>query len=229
MRGKCPASRYSGVMSVLDDDLDESASRGIAAQNDLEERIRMGRLPVGEKLPSQRALATQYGVAKSTMQVIIQSLSTKGLIRTEPGRGTFVAPRHAADFVASGELDADRSDAAQDFTSLSAAESAVLDDDASRQRAELVGFVFLHVRDLFAGASYVDVHEESRERLVIEWVGGPDVRRVAAELTAHEAKDDGSRWPGVPGLRLVRLGWDNADFVWIPDLTRRLELRRRPD
>lgn len=45
----------------------------------------------GQKIPSQRILAEQYDVSRPSLREALQTLETLGLIRSEPGRGTFVA------------------------------------------------------------------------------------------------------------------------------------------
>ena len=48
---------------------------------------------VGEKLPSVRELSKAYGASPVTVTAAITSLSALGVVRAEPGRGTFVARR----------------------------------------------------------------------------------------------------------------------------------------
>lgn len=54
-------------------------------------RISGGRLAVGSRLPSCRALARELGSNPSTVDRAIQRLAEEGLVRTSPRRGTFVA------------------------------------------------------------------------------------------------------------------------------------------
>lgn len=52
------------------------------------------RIEVGEfthKLPAERALAEEYGVAYQTLRHAMEILRDRGLIITRQGRGTFVA------------------------------------------------------------------------------------------------------------------------------------------
>lgn len=51
------------------------------------------RLRIGDKLPSVRELAKQYGASPVTISQAIASLASVGAVRAEPGRGTFVAGR----------------------------------------------------------------------------------------------------------------------------------------
>ncbi|MEJ2086745.1 MAG: GntR family transcriptional regulator, partial [Acidobacteriota bacterium] len=50
-----------------------------------------GRLQPGDKLTSQRDLAEQLVIAPLTVKKAYDELEREGLIRTERGRGTFVA------------------------------------------------------------------------------------------------------------------------------------------
>lgn len=215
-------------MGVLDEG-DWAESSGVAAQNRLEESIRTGRLKVGEKLPSQRALATHYGVAKSTMQAIIQNLTFKGLIHTEPGRGTYVAPRHAADFIERGEMEPARLAPGEQGVELTEAEVAALDDPDRRARAEMLGWVFIRVHEMLAGASFVEVRDEYPGRTAVRWSGGPALRDMVAEVTSHVSAAGERKWSGVPGLRLIRMTPDEAEFLWNAREPRRFVLRRDPD
>jgi GntR family transcriptional regulator len=63
-------------------------SRRIAA--DLRAAIEAGELTAGEKLPSERDLAAQYGTARNTAREAIRLLETAGLVDVEQGRGVFV-------------------------------------------------------------------------------------------------------------------------------------------
>src|ERR1051325_4138864 len=66
----------------------EFPHRQIAAQ--LRARIHRGDWGPGERLPSIPSIATQYGVAKQTVQRTIDQLRIEGLLITRPGSGTFV-------------------------------------------------------------------------------------------------------------------------------------------
>src|SRR5450755_2159957 len=63
-------------------------SRRIAA--DLRAAIEAGELTAGEKLPSERDLAAQYGTARNTAREAIRLLETAGLVDIEHGSGVFV-------------------------------------------------------------------------------------------------------------------------------------------
>ncbi|MEV4936777.1 winged helix-turn-helix domain-containing protein [Streptomyces zaomyceticus] len=54
------------------------------------DEIRTGRLPVGARLPAERDLADQYGVAVNTIRRAVRELRDHGLVITVPIKGTFV-------------------------------------------------------------------------------------------------------------------------------------------
>ncbi|MFG3492504.1 GntR family transcriptional regulator [Streptomyces sp. NPDC047972] len=66
----------------------QPASRRIA--EDLRTAIESGQLSPGDKLPSERALAEQYGAARNTAREAIRLLAEQGLVTARHGRGVFV-------------------------------------------------------------------------------------------------------------------------------------------
>lgn len=60
----------------------------IAAE--LAEAIGSGIYPPGQRLPSEHALAEQYGVNRHTIRRSLASLSSQGLVRVTQGSGTYV-------------------------------------------------------------------------------------------------------------------------------------------
>ncbi|MEW2357887.1 GntR family transcriptional regulator [Spirillospora sp. NPDC029432] len=54
-------------------------------------RIAAGDLSPGSRLPSERELADEYGIAYMTVRLGMQELRERGLILTVHGKGTFVA------------------------------------------------------------------------------------------------------------------------------------------
>jgi GntR family transcriptional regulator len=58
--------------------------------NDIAARIEVGEIT--HKLPAERDLAEEYGVAYQTVRHSMAILRDRGLIITRQGRGTFVAP-----------------------------------------------------------------------------------------------------------------------------------------
>lgn len=66
---------------------------------DLRSRIEQGALTHGAQLPSQPALAAEYGVALLTVRHAIELLRRAGYVSVEHGRGTFVTDPRGADSV----------------------------------------------------------------------------------------------------------------------------------
>jgi GntR family transcriptional regulator len=62
--------------------------------NDLRAAITDGRLQPGQKLPTVRDLAAQYGVSRNTAAKAIAQLSSEGHIRTRYGSGAYVRESH---------------------------------------------------------------------------------------------------------------------------------------
>ncbi|MGP3636214.1 GntR family transcriptional regulator [Streptomyces sp. 24-1644] len=56
----------------------------------VEREIRDGRLPHGARLPNERAMGAQYGVAPGTARRAVAELRERGLVVTLPNKGTFV-------------------------------------------------------------------------------------------------------------------------------------------
>lgn len=71
----------------------------VRVANEVEAEIRSGRLPYGARLPNERDMGAQYGVAPGTVRRAVQELRDRGLVVTLPNKGTFVRqlPESAAD------------------------------------------------------------------------------------------------------------------------------------
>ncbi|TFV33379.1 GntR family transcriptional regulator [Streptomyces sp. T1317-0309] len=63
----------------------------VAVADHIEARIRTGDLQPGARLPAERDLAQEYGVAYLTVRRAAQVLRERGLIVTVHGRGTYVS------------------------------------------------------------------------------------------------------------------------------------------
>lgn len=57
----------------------------------LEQRIADGRIPVGERLPSENDLCTEFGLARATIRQALQHLEGLGVAQRIPNRGVFAA------------------------------------------------------------------------------------------------------------------------------------------
>jgi len=55
--------------------------------------IHEGRLKPGDKLPTERELASQLNIARGTVKKAYEVMARDGLIETTQGRGTFVSSR----------------------------------------------------------------------------------------------------------------------------------------
>ncbi|MFK0332899.1 FadR/GntR family transcriptional regulator [Rhizobium sp. NPDC090275] len=65
--------------------LPQSVAREIQAM------IQSGELKAGEKVPSQREFSQRFGISRASLREALLTLETLGLLKTEAGRGTFVA------------------------------------------------------------------------------------------------------------------------------------------
>lgn len=79
----------SGV-PPFDPDAGEPGYLWDAVATHLAARIETGDLPPGARLPGERDLAAEYGVALMTARRAIRDLRERGLVRTLPSKGTFV-------------------------------------------------------------------------------------------------------------------------------------------
>jgi GntR family transcriptional repressor for pyruvate dehydrogenase complex len=57
----------------------------------ISEMIASRNLGRGARLPSQRELSSEFGVSRASLREALLLLEAAGLLKTEPGRGTFVA------------------------------------------------------------------------------------------------------------------------------------------
>jgi DNA-binding FadR family transcriptional regulator len=56
----------------------------------IERRILSGELRSGDRLPTERELAEQFGVSRTAVREAMKSLAHRGLVDMKPGRGTLV-------------------------------------------------------------------------------------------------------------------------------------------
>lgn len=57
----------------------------------LRARIESGEIGIGDRLPSEADLVSDFGVSRTTARRALDELRRQGLVRREPGRGTFLA------------------------------------------------------------------------------------------------------------------------------------------
>lgn len=62
----------------------------------VQQKILDGEWKAGEQIPSQRILSDQFKVSRASLREALLTLETLGLIKTEPGRGTFVTAGRSA-------------------------------------------------------------------------------------------------------------------------------------
>ncbi|MFT4181536.1 MAG: FCD domain-containing protein [Rhizobium sp.] len=60
---------------------------------EIQTMITGGALKPGEKIPSQRTFSQKFGISRASLREALLTLETLGLLKTEPGRGTFVVAR----------------------------------------------------------------------------------------------------------------------------------------
>lgn len=58
--------------------------------NQIKENIRSGELQLGDRLPSERAMAEQLGVSRATVREAIRSMELMGLVICMQGEGNFI-------------------------------------------------------------------------------------------------------------------------------------------
>jgi DNA-binding GntR family transcriptional regulator len=74
---------------VITPDREGAAYRQLAGI--LRDRIRGGELPIGQRMPSEKDLHDEFGLARETVRRALAVLRAEGLIDVRHGHGTFVA------------------------------------------------------------------------------------------------------------------------------------------
>ncbi|MFF3879252.1 GntR family transcriptional regulator [Streptomyces sp. NPDC001978] len=69
----------------------------VVIANHIAAQITSGRLPVDARLPSEIAMAAEYGVARMTISRAVRELRERGLVRTVVGKGTYVSAKPTGD------------------------------------------------------------------------------------------------------------------------------------
>ncbi|MGY1439560.1 GntR family transcriptional regulator [Streptomyces reniochalinae] len=62
----------------------------VQVADDIARRIDAGQLRPGARLPGERDLAEEYGIAYGTARRVVQELRDRGLAITLPGKGTYI-------------------------------------------------------------------------------------------------------------------------------------------
>lgn len=81
---------YRALMSVPDFDPQPQELVYVAFADHIAARIEAGDLQPGQRLPSERDLAAEYGIAYLTVRRGMQILRERGLVVSIQGKGTFV-------------------------------------------------------------------------------------------------------------------------------------------
>ncbi len=99
-----PPSTPAAVPAAFQAIRSARAFEEIAAQ--IRAELAAGRLKVGSRLPSERALSEQFGVSRNTLREALRSLEHAGLIRLQKGArgGAFISER-SGDAIATGLMD----------------------------------------------------------------------------------------------------------------------------
>ncbi|WP_268912748.1 GntR family transcriptional regulator [Lentilactobacillus sp. SPB1-3] len=63
----------------------------IKIHNEIKRNVEAGRWKVGDRIPSERELSTDFGVSRMTLRQAIQTLVDEGILERRVGSGTFVA------------------------------------------------------------------------------------------------------------------------------------------
>ena len=90
---RCSQSTYVEVVPARPVDPMGEQYAYVQVADDVARRINAGEITA--KLPAERDLAEEYGVAYTTVRHAMRLLRERGLIITRHGRGTFVKPRDA--------------------------------------------------------------------------------------------------------------------------------------
>ncbi|MDR0354602.1 MAG: FadR family transcriptional regulator [Deltaproteobacteria bacterium] len=69
--------------------------------NYLFEQISAGKMPDGHRLPTQDAMAEEFGVSRSTIREAINKLTVLGFITAKPGVGTIISNNSASEMLSS--------------------------------------------------------------------------------------------------------------------------------
>lgn len=183
-----------------------TASRMVAHR--LRLAIRAGEYAEGERLPSQRALASDFGVAQNTAREAIKILAAEGLVVAHHGKGVFVAaPFQTSTTSPEGFFTG---------TDLHPSEEPQAAKYADTPAYAMAGQLFLCLRTTLEDATWVDTWRVTATKIVLEWDRGPSVDEVVAQVLPREAEVGSAAFAnGVPGLRVVRRSDDDAQLTWL--------------
>lgn len=194
-----------------------SASKVIA--NELRQAIRSGTYREGDKLPSQRVLASQHSVAQNTAREAYRILALEGLVEAVTGSGVFVRAPFSQRVATPGQPIMQ--------TSLTQAESEAVSGMFRDSVYALVGAIHFALKGAMGEAEWIESWKVSANECVIEWGSGPSVDDVLS-VVLPSVDDEGRLAGGVAGLRarLTRVTTDEVQLYWLPVPGSRIILRR---
>ncbi|HRN28124.1 MAG TPA: FadR/GntR family transcriptional regulator [Terrimesophilobacter sp.] len=114
----------------------KALSASLAAVQQLEMMVSTGSLRPGDRLPPERELAQFLQISRPTLREAIRALRLMGLVESQQGRGTFIAPdaqaTHRPSSTVSPQIELDRADVQQIVEVRAAIESGLARLAASR-------------------------------------------------------------------------------------------------
>ena len=189
---------------------------GVPLGAQLAEQVRSavehGRLKAGDQLPSMRELAETAGVNINTVRAVYSRLEAEGVVRSEHGRGTFVAG------AASSEVSPSRRELREQIAALEATLARLppppLDDETETRgpaAALLSTNELMNVRDrLLVRLRQLD----SERRALLESLEQLGVEPEAAQASASRAEKPDSEISAsrraTPSLAGARIRWVGA-------------------
>lgn len=108
------------------------ADRVVAAMMEL---VRSGQLKPGERLPTEHALCTRFGVSRTVVRESLQQLKARGMVRARRGSGSYVEAAQLDHIGESLALFTDRADTVEDWTDLLELR-ALIETESARRLAE---------------------------------------------------------------------------------------------
>lgn len=90
MSGQTSTTRLPKADTDVLSTLSSTPPSGGELQSALEEFIFSGKAKPGDRLPSERSLASLFSVSRQTLREVLRSMEGQGLIKVQPGRGSFI-------------------------------------------------------------------------------------------------------------------------------------------
>ena len=90
MSGQTSTTGSPGILPEGIPSTNMTPPSGGELQSALEEFIFSAKAKPGDRLPSERNLATLFSVSRQTLREVLRSMEGQGLIKVQPGRGSFI-------------------------------------------------------------------------------------------------------------------------------------------